>query len=44
MTLQENGKEHLISRDEMKVMIIHDHTQHIAIGQEDQMTKTPGMV
>ena len=31
MTLLENGKERLISRDKMKVMIAHDHTQHIAI-------------
>ena len=26
MTLLENGKEHLVSRDEMKVMIACDHT------------------
>ena len=44
MTLLENGKERLVSRDEMKVMITHDHTQHITIQQEDRMTKTPGMV
>ena len=31
MTLLENGKEHLISRDETKVMIAHDHTQHVAV-------------
>ena len=43
MTLLENGKEHLVSRDEMKVMIARDHAQHVAIRQEDQMTKTPGM-
>ena len=29
MTLLENGKEHLISRDEMKVMIARDHAQYI---------------
>ena len=43
MTLLENGKEHLVSRDETKVMITHDHTQCIAVQQEDQTTKTPGM-
>ena len=43
MTLLENGKEHLVSQDEMKVMITHDHAQHIAVQQEDQTTKTPGM-
>ena len=31
MTLLENGKERLISQDEMKVMIACDHTQYIAI-------------
>ena len=44
MTLLENGKERLISRDELKVMIARNHTQHVAIQQEDQMMKTPGMV
>ena len=44
MTLLENEKERLISRDEMKVMIACDHTQHVTIQQEDQMMKTPGMV
>ena len=43
MTLLENGKERLISQDEMKVMIACNHTQYIAIQQEDRMTKTPGM-
>ena len=43
MTLLENGKEHLVSRDEMKVMIACDHTQHVAIRQEDWTMKTPGM-
>ena len=28
MTLLENRKEHLISQDEMKVMIAHDHAHH----------------
>ena len=42
--LLENGKECLASRDETKVMIAHDHTQHITVQQEDRMTKTPGMV
>ena len=31
MTLLENRKEHLISRDEMKVMIACNHAQHVAI-------------
>ena len=44
MTLLENGKECLISWDEMKVMIACDHTQHVTVQQEDRMTKTPGMV
>ena len=44
MTLLENGKEHLVSQDEMKVMITRNHTQHVAVQQEDRMTKTPGMV
>ena len=44
MTLLENGKERLVSRDEMKMMIACDHTQHIAVQQEDRMMKTPGMV
>ena len=44
MTLLENGKECLVSQDEMKVMIAHDHAQHVAIRQEDWTTKTPGMV
>ena len=39
MTLLENGKECLVSQDEMKVMIICDHTQHVAVQQQDQMTK-----
>ena len=34
MTLLENGKERLVSRDETKVMIAHDHTQHVAVRQE----------
>ena len=32
---KENGKEHLVSQDEMKVMIACDHTQCIAIQQQD---------
>ena len=44
MTLLENRKECLVSRDEMKVMIARDHAQHVAIRQEDQTMKTPGMV
>ena len=44
MTLLENGKECLISQDETKVMITRDHTQHVAVRQEDRTTKTPGMV
>ena len=44
MTLLENGKESLVSQDEMKVMITRDHTQHVAIRQEDRTTKTPGIV
>ena len=43
MTLLENRKENLISWDETKVMIARDHAQYIAVQQEDQMTKTPGM-
>ena len=43
MTLLENEKEHLISWDEAKVMITCDHAQYVAIQQEDQTTKTPGM-
>ena len=31
MTLLENGKEHIISRDEMEVMITCDHAQYVAI-------------
>ena len=31
MTLLENRKEHLVSRDEMKVMIACDHTQCVTI-------------
>ena len=31
MTLLENGKEHLVSRDEMKVMIARDDIQYVAI-------------
>ena len=44
MILLENGKERLVSQDEMKVMIARDHAQHVAIRQEDRTTKTPGMV
>ena len=43
MTLLENGKEHLVSQDEMKVMITRNHAQYVAVQQEDQTTKTPGM-
>ena len=43
MTLLENRKEHLISRDETKVMIARDHAQCVAVRQEDQTTKRPGM-
>ena len=43
MTLLENGKECLISRDEMKVMITHDHTQCVTVQQQDQTMKKPGM-
>ena len=43
MTLLENGKERLISRDETKVMIACDHAQCVTIQQEDQTTKKPGM-
>ena len=43
MTLLENGKECLVSRDKMKVMIAHDDTKYIAFRQEDQTMKTPGM-
>ena len=43
MTLLENGKEHLVSQDEMKVMIARDHAQYVAVLQEDRTTKTPGM-
>ena len=39
MTLLENGKECLVPRDEMKVMIAHDHTQCITIWQQEWMTK-----
>ena len=35
MTLLENGKECLIAQDEMKVMIACDHTQYVAIQQQD---------
>ena len=38
-TLLENGKEHLVSWDKMKVMIAHDHTQHVAVQQQDWMMK-----
>ena len=41
--LLENGKEHLISRDETKVMIACDHAQYVAVRQEDWTMKTPGM-
>ena len=43
VTLLENGKEHLISRDEMKVVIACDHTQCVTVWQEDQTMKRPGM-
>ena len=43
MTLLENRKECLVSWDEMKVMITCDHTQYVAVWQEDRMMKTPGM-
>ena len=43
MTLLENRKERLISQDETKVMITHDHAQCVTIQQEDQTMKTPGM-
>ena len=43
MTLLENRKEHLVSRDKTKVMIACDHAQYVAVQQEDQTTKTPGM-
>ena len=43
MTLIENRKEHLVSWDEMKVMITCDHAQYVAVRQEDQTMKTPGM-
>ena len=43
MTLLENGKERLISRDEMKVMIARDHTQYVTVQQEDRTMKRPGM-
>ena len=31
MTLLENGKEHLVSRDKMEVMIACDHAQYVAV-------------
>ena len=31
MTLLENGKEHLISREETKVMIACDHAQYVTV-------------
>ena len=31
MTLLENVKEHLISQDEMKVMIVCDHAQYVIV-------------
>ena len=37
MTLLENGKEHLVSQDKMKVMITCDHAQYIAVRQENQI-------
>ena len=37
-------QEHLVSRDEMKVMIARNHTQHVTVQQEDWTMKTPGMV
>ena len=43
MTLLENGKEHLISQDETKVMIAHDYTQYVAVRQQDWTTKKSGM-
>ena len=36
-------KEHIILRDEMKVMITHNHTQWIAVQQQGQMTKISWM-
>ena len=43
MMLLEKEKERLVSQDETKVMIARDHAQYVAIRQEDQTTKTPGM-
>ena len=43
MTLLENKKEHLVLWDETKVMITRDHTQCIAIRQQDQTTKKSWM-
>ena len=43
MTLLENGKECLVSQAEMKAMIACNHAQCVAIQQEDQMMKKPGM-
>ena len=43
MALLENRKERLISWDETKVMITHDHAQYVTVQQEDWTTKTPGM-
>ena len=43
MTLLENGKERLVSQDEMKVMITHYHTQCVTVQQQDRMMKKSGM-
>ena len=38
MTLLET-KKHLVSQDDMKVVIARDHTQNVAVRQEVQTTK-----
>ena len=43
MTLLENGKEHLVSWDETKVMIARNHTQCVPIQQQDQTMKKSWM-
>ena len=43
MILLEIEKEHFVLRDEMKVMIACNHTQHIAVRQQDQMMKKSWM-
>ena len=43
MILLEIKKECFVSRDEMKVMITCDHTQCIAVQQQDQMVKKSWM-